>query len=843
MVLLRRRWVWGWLALPGLLLAMGLGLVLHRPDMLPWAGDLDIGRRALAPSSLILDANGRLLYELIDPHTGSHRPVTLEEIPLALRQAIIATEDASFYRNPGVDGWAILRALWTNLRGGEILSGASTITQQLARNLLMEAPERQERTWQRKLREAWLAYRLTRTLSKDEILALYLNETYFGNLAYGVEAAARTYFGKPVSQLDLAECALLAGLPQSPADYNPFTNLSAARARQGVVLELMAKAGYITAQQAALAKEEPLRFAAAPVVMEAPHFCLAVREEAAKLVGEETLRAGGLRIYTTLDLDLQHLAEEQVRLHLERLNTPQKGFPGHNVRNAAVVALDPRDGAVRALVGSPDYFDATISGAVNAALALRQPGSAVKPLTYAAAFERGFGPATMLADVRSSFLTREGTPYVPLNYDYRFHGPVLLRQALACSYNVVAVKLLDRIGLEALVEMARRLGITSWDNPERFGLALTLGGGEVSLWQLTGAYAAFANGGRRVAPYDIMRIEDGQGNILYQAEPRSQQVLDPRIAYLITDILADPQARIPAFGEGSALDLPFPAAVKTGTTTEWRDNWTVGYTSELVVGVWVGNADNQPMVRVSGVTGAAPIWNGIMRRAHRGAPAAFARPPGLVEIEVCALSGLLPTSACDHRQKELFLAENVPQEHCTLHRFVVVDALTGALADASCPAERRMARRVTFWPVEALAWAEEEGLPLPPKVDAGRLGLAAPVPSLEASPDGAGSAALRLVSPDPQSVFRLSAAIPAACQQIEVVASCPGELGLEEVTLWVDGQPWQRWSGPPYRVFWPLAPGEHVFWAEGQDAAGTRYRSATVSITVLAPAGEERSSP
>ncbi|HUV94205.1 MAG TPA: PBP1A family penicillin-binding protein [Anaerolineae bacterium] len=832
-----------WLLIGGLLvLASLLAVLICQPGvLLPLPSAVEIRDRTLAQSTLILDRNGRLLYEIVDPHAGAHRPLELDEIPLVLRQAIIATEDVSFYRNPGVDLRAIVRALWINLRSGRTVSGASTITQQLARNVLLGSQERYEKSWSRKVREAVLAYHMTRTMSKDEILALYLNETYFGNMAYGVEAAAQACFGKPASQLDLAECSMLAGLPQAPEAYNPLSNLTAARGRQSVVLDLMVKAGHVTREQAELARQEPLRFAANPFGIEAPHFCMMVRDELARRLGEETLRRGGLLVHTTLDLGLQHAAESHVKRHLARLNEQTDQSPGHNVQNAAVVVLDHRDGAILAMVGSPDYFDARISGAVNTALALRQPGSAIKPLTYAAAFARGYSPAAMMTDVRTSFLTREGTPYVPINYDYRFHGPVTLRRALACSYNVIAVKLLDEMGVQALVSTAHKLGITSLDEVERQGLALTLGGCEVRLIELTAAFGALANGGYRVDPRFIDYVEDAEGKVIYRSEARpSERVVDPRVSYLVTDVLSDDRARVPAFGEGSVLDMPFPAAVKTGTTTGWRDNWTLGYTTDLVTGVWVGNADNQSMTSISGVSGAAPIWHAVMSSAHSSAPRPFPRPPGLLEVVVCAESGQLPGPACTHRKKEIFLPENAPVDTCQMHRLVALDAATGEVAASDCPPERRVYRRLTYWPPEALLWAEEEGLPLPPSVaeahrvapqpidvqgDAGRGPLAA-------TDAETASSGLNLASPFPNSSYLIAPDIPSSFQRIEIAAVCAPELGLSDLSLWIDGQRWHTWHGPPYRVFWTLVPGSHTFRLEGVTSQRQTASSPLVHIRV-----------
>lgn len=830
-------------AVGGALLALALwvGVFLWRPSyalpLPPIEGEAGL---TATPSSLILDRQGRLIYEIISPHQGMHRPIPLNEVPLALQQAIIATEDVSFYRNPGLDLRGILRAIWINLRYRQVISGGSTITQQLARALFFSPEERAEQSLWRKVREAVFAYYLTRSLSKEEILARYLNGVYFGNMAYGVEAAARAYFGKPASQLDLAECALLAGLPQAPSAYNPFTNLEAAKARQKTVLDLMAKAGYITREEAELAHREPLHFASNPFPIEAPHFAMLIREQTAKLLGEGALERGGLRIHTTLDLDLQRQAEAHLRRHLAELNRVSAQSQGHNARNAAALVLDPRTGEVLAMVGSPDYFDASIDGALNAVFALRQPGSALKPFTYAAAFEMGYSPGTVLADVRAVFLTKEGTPYVPTNYDQRYHGPVSLREALASSYNVVAVKLLDGIGVERLPEMARRVGITSLNDADRLGLAMTLGGVEVSLWELTRAYAILAAGGRWVDPQTIAYIEDAQGQRLYTApEVPKRQVLDERIAYLITNILADRQARIPGFGEGSALELPFLAAVKTGTTSAWRDNWTVGYTRERVVGVWVGNADNSPMRNVSGVTGAAPIWNAIMRSAHPQPPAPFIEPQGLVHLTVCTESGLLPTSACPHTREEIFLPENAPRETCSMHRFITVDASTGTLAGPETPPERRLVRRITLWPDDLRPWAEENGVLSPWEKDALAERMPSPIERQEATDRLAQASVLRLTSPDPYSIFVLSEEIPKEAQKLEIAVLPSAAVRWRYVALHVNGIEWLRWEAPPYRALWPLQEGDYTFSAIGEDINGEMHSSLPVPIRVALPREEK----
>ncbi len=719
---------------------------------------------APAPSILITDRAGRTLYDAIDPNGGKQVAVPLADIPLACRQATVATEDSRFYQHPGVDLAGIARAAWQNWRTGKTVSGASTLTQQIARNLYMPEAERTERSLRRKLHEAWLAWRLERIYTKDELLALYLNTTYYGHFAIGIEAAAQSYFGVHARELDLAQCALLAGLPQAPSLYNPIEHLDAARTRQAVVLNLMLRQGNISTDQAEEARLERLAFASTPFPIEVPHFVMWVQSQLAGLLGEARVAAGGLRVTTTLDLDWQRQAEAIIRRRLAQLrpcaaasdaggDCDPDADPARRVDNAALVALDPATGAIRALVGSPDYFDERISGAVNGALALRQPGSAIKPLTYAIALDperarrAGRTPwtaATLIPDLRTSFLTAEGEPYVPQNYDRKYHGPVTVRTALANSYNIAAVRTLDAVGVDALVTLAADLGIPwtgSWkldaglsaqqawksnsggaDNLQPptsnlqpptsgFGLALTLGGGEVRLLDLTAVYAVFANGGARVEPYAISRVETLDGDVLWETSHRSTPpapratVLDPRVAFLISDILSDNAARAPAFGPGNMLEIGRPAAAKTGTTTDWRDNWTLGFTPDLAVGVWVGNADNAPMKDVSGITGAGPIWHDFMLAALRDTPIHdFTPPDGLVRVEVCADSGLLPLGAesrvsrgaAVQRSKEAEGAGSDASQHLSASAPLPVPARNGATSGLSpAPSQPRWIARTS----------------------------------------------------------------------------------------------------------------------------------------------------
>ncbi|RPI87368.1 MAG: PBP1A family penicillin-binding protein, partial [Chloroflexi bacterium] len=601
------------------------------------------------PSIRITDRNDRPLYEILPDGSGRHRYVGIESIPMELQLATVSTEDASFYTNPGLDLKGIIRAVWINLQGGETVSGGSTITQQVARNLLLSPEERFERSIRRKLRETILAWKITQEYSKDKILELYLNQMNYGAMAYGVEAASQTYFAKSVSDLDLAESALIAGLTQAPGLYNPYTDPEAAKKRQEVVLELMEKHGMIDAEQRVLAAAEKLIYTSTPYPIESPHFVMMVQSQLDAAIPEDVLRSTqGITVRTTLDLDWQRHAETIARRQLEALNNPPAGEVSHNVHNAALVALDPVSGEVFAMLGSPDYFNAAISGAVNMATSPVQPGSALKPLIYAAAFdpdrEEPWDPATMILDVRTAFSTHSGVPYVPVNYDTRHHGPVLARDALGSSLNIPAVTALNHVGLEEMIALSKELGITTLKNPREYDLSLALGGGAVELIELTAAYGAFANGGYQVTPTIILDVRDANGDTLYipQHHPRPK-VLDERVAWLITDILSDDRARATGFGLNSALKLDRPAAAKTGTTTDFHDNWTIGYTPDLVVGVWVGNASHEPMRDVSGITGAGPIWHQFMRTVLAGTQEqAFKRPEGLIQVEVCSLSGLLP---------------------------------------------------------------------------------------------------------------------------------------------------------------------------------------------------------
>lgn len=696
----------------------------------------------------ILDRNGNELYEIIDPQAGRRTYRSLDETSPYLLAATIATEDKEFYNHPGFDAWAIVRAFYQNYQGGDIVSGASTITQQLARNLLFTQEERNMRTYDRKIREAVLAAELTRVYSKDEILELYLNENFYGNRAYGVEAAAETYFNTTADKLTLGQAAFLAGLPQWPALYDIYTNREATLKRQEDVLVLMyemsQEKGCIFVSNtpqpicmdpvsAASAANElkNYNFPSPDIQMRHPHWVTYIQSLLEAQYDPQTIYRSGFTVHTTLDPGLQDAAQQIVKEQVDQL-------ADFHATDGALVAIRPSTGEILAMVGSADFYNEAISGQVNMAINPRQPGSSIKPITYLAAFEKGWTPATLIWDVPSEF-SPSGQPddpspkYVPVNYGGGYMGPVTVRTALANSLNIAAVKALDFIGIydnpdtpyqDGFLSMASRLGITTLTRPD-YGLSLTLGGGEVTLQELTGVYATLANNGVRVPPVAITRIEDHQGNVIYQHQPPApQQVLRPEHAYLISSILSDNQARTPGFGANSVLNLPFQAAVKTGTTNDFRDNWTLGYTPDIAVGVWVGNADYTPMQNTTGLTGAAPIWAAFMQHAIQqitgNSPTPFSRPGGIVEMAICEISGTLPSEWCLRQRTEIFAADQPPlPKEQDLWQKVEVDTWTELLASETCDefTEERFVLNVTEqWAKRWIrreaagqAWAESIG--------------------------------------------------------------------------------------------------------------------------------------
>jgi penicillin-binding protein 1C len=607
---------------------------------------------AFPQTTRIVDRHGVLLAEYAPQ--GQRVWVALRDIPPAVQHAAIATEDQTFYENDGVDTSAVARAALQNAQAGGTVSGASTITMQLVRLVAFDPAERYENTLERKMREAQLATEITERYTKAELLEAYLNIAYYGHNAYGIEAAAATYFGIPARRLNVAQGTLLAGLLQAPAHLDPLLNLPGARARQRIVLARMVDAGFLTAREAQLVTESPMQLVAeAPAPLgRAPYFVDYVRAQLPALIGPELAARGGFTVTTTLDLGLNERLADIAARHVAGLRG------AHDLTDAAVVALQPGTGEILAMVGGVDYGEAT-NGQVNVAIRPRQPGSAFKPITYATALENGWTAADVLWDIPTRYPPGDPNGYRPVNYDGRYRGPVRLRMALANSLNAAAVNLLADIGIDRVHSMATRFGLSLDPDPWRYGLSLTLGGAEVPLLDLTSAYATLANHGLRVPPLAIREIRPFAGGApMVQPPIPAIPVVSEQTAWLISDILSDNAARRGAFGAGNPLELSRPAAVKTGTTNDFRDNLTIGYTPYLAVGVWAGNKDGHPMRDVLGITGAAPIWHeameavfadaGLLAQLGGGQPAAdgFPPPAGIERRTVCELASLSVDGRC-----------------------------------------------------------------------------------------------------------------------------------------------------------------------------------------------------
>ncbi len=644
--------------------SLALGTYFWILKDLPSAEALTTQHQPLTTS--ILDRNGNVLYRIYDEENRTLVP--LKDISPYLREATIAIEDQNFYSHWGFSVRGISRAIQSNIKG-ENVQGGSTLTQQLVKNRLLS----NERTIRRKIRELILAIMVEQRYTKDQILEMYLNSVAYGGPTYGIEAASTTYFDKPAKDLTLGESALLAGLTAAPSAYTPFgPSPELAQFRQAEVLRRMVEDSYVSQQQADEARSETLAFRSDTTDIRAPHFVMYIRKLLADTYGEDIVQTGGLEVRTTLDLGLQDATQHEVTDEVARLNKLR-------IKNGAALVTNPQTGEILSMVGSVNYFDFANDGQVNVTLRPRQPGSSIKPLTYALAFERGMFPSSTIDDQAITFSTLGSPPYSPKNYDGRCHGRVTLREALGSSYNIPAVKLLAQVGISSLIDKAESMGITTWQDRSRFGLALTLGGGEVLMTDMAKAYGTFATGGYTVDLNPLLEVRNQQGEVLYRntcaldhTGCSRKRTLEQRVAFAITDVLKDNAARTPAFGPRSVLVIPNQeVAVKTGTTNNLRDNWTIGYTTDRLVAVWVGNNDNKPMSYVaSGVTGASPIWNRIIRLVLDDTqPHVFTPPEGLIKVAICSATGTLPCSGCPRVTDEWFTPGTQPLTACRSDQF------------------------------------------------------------------------------------------------------------------------------------------------------------------------------
>ncbi len=663
--------------------------------------------RDVAQSTKIFDRTGKnVLYEI---HGAEKRTlITLDQIPENLKWATISIEDKNFYEHGGFSLWAIFRTAVTNVLFDK-KAGGSTLTQQLIKNAVLT----NEKTYTRKIKELIMAYRVEKKFSKDEILQMYFNEIPYGSTAYGVEAASQRYFGKSVKDINLAEAAILAALPQAPSRYSPYgSNKDLLMKRQRLILDKMAEYGHITKKEAEQAKKVDIKFKKPSENITAPHFVMYIKEILADKYGEKMIEQGGLKIYTTLDLYKQKIAEKVIK---ERA---KKNEERYNASNAALVSIDPKTGQVLAMVGSRDYFNNDIDGQVNIATSLRQPGSSMKPLVYASLFAKGYTPNTILYDVVTNFSNNPNKPYEPHDYDNKERGPVTIRKALAGSLNIPAVKAIYLTGINDVLDLADKFGYTSLSDRSRFGLSLVLGGGEVKLLEHTNAYGVFAREGKFHPIVTILKIEDKDGKIIEEyKEKKGREVLDPKIARLVNNILSDNQARAYAFGEKNWLTLSSrPVAAKTGTTNDYRDAWTIGYTPSLVTGVWVGNNDNSPMKRgAAGGVVAAPIWHDYMDRVlgdtpieqfkepkieKTGKPVLDGQIKGNIKVKIDRASGLLAT---EYTPADYIEEKTYTEAHSILYYINKKNPLGPAPEDPSQDPQ------FNLWESRVLKWAKKQG--------------------------------------------------------------------------------------------------------------------------------------
>lgn len=644
-----------------------------------------------AVSTQIFDRNGVLLYEVFADE--NRIPIDLVDLPPHVYQATIAIEDKNFFRHFGFDLVGITRAVIGNLRG-ERLEGGSTITQQLVKNALLT----RERSLTRKVKEVILSMATEVLYTKEQILEMYLNYISYGGTSVGIEAAAQSYFGKHASELTLAEAALLAGLPQAPSYYSPFgSSPERATARQKQVLRRMVEDGYISQERADEAAAAVLTYSLKATDIKAPHFVFYVRDLLYEKYGTETVERGGLRVTTTLDFELQQAAQASLSAEITALERYQ-------VSNGAALIIKPNTGEILSMIGSRDYFNAQANGQVNVTLAERQPGSSIKPLMYATAFQsKLLNPGTILLDIPTCFSVPGQKPYCPKNYNGGFSGPVTVRAALGNSLNIPAVKGLKIIGLPTFIDQARKMGITTWNNPSQYGLSLTLGGGEVRMIDLAQAFGVLANQGVKVPLSPILKVEDYRGKVYEELKPAEREeqlialsqdtaqrtlgslerVMDRAPAYLTSHIMQDNQARQAAFGSRSQLVIPNQVvSVKTGTTNNLKDNWTVGFTPEYLVATWVGNNDNTPMnpYLVSGVTGAAPIFNDIMRFILQAKQPVWQEKPPDVASGIVCINGMPPGASNECPGKgnpELYWLESQPSATKLITQNIWIDPRTG----------------------------------------------------------------------------------------------------------------------------------------------------------------------
>ncbi len=758
----------------------------------------------------IYDRNGQLLYDVY--RQAKRTPISLDEVPNELKWATIAIEDKEFYSHPGFSLKGYLRAIYKIVFERK-LQGGSTLTQQLVKNALLTS----DRTLMRKYKELVLTLQIERKYSKDEILQMYLNEAPYGGPAWGVEAAAERFFNKSAKELNLVESAVLAGLPQRPTAYSPYRG-DVWQARTKDVLRRMREDGYITKEEEKKAAEQlgEVTFASPEGILEAPHFVMYVRNLLAERYGDEIVEGGGLKVTTTLDLDFHKTAQAIVSEELEKVEEL-------NITNGASVVIEPESGEILSMVGSKDYDSEEIDGKFNViGQGLRQPGSAIKPVTYVTGFKKGYTASTMIMDVRTVFPIKGQKDYIPVNYDGSYHGPLQVRYALGNSINVPAVKMSAMVGLESMLKTAEEMGISSLsptkENLQRLGLSTTLGGGEVKPIELAGAYLSFANGGLKQEPTAILKVEDKEGKVLYEHKNvTGKRVLSEGESFLISDILSDNSARTLTFGQSSRLVIPGrQVAVKTGTTNDMKDNWAVGWTPDILVLSWVGNNDNTSMKSVaSGISGATPIWQKTMIEAiNQYGYESFQMPENIVSAEVDAVSGYRAHDGFEART-EYFIKGTEPSGKDPIHVLLKVCPQTGQLATPPQIARGEYEEKQFFkfkeedpvswdgknrWQEAILAWVADQDDPqYNPPTEYCEVG---------------GTIDLGIESPIHQSTVGSKFTVELKIKSI---------YEIKEVKVYIDGEKKKTFTEKPYQMELELEDGTYTLKAEADDVEGNRF--------------------
>lgn len=778
-------------------------------------------------STKLYDRNGVLLYDLFDQERRT--PITIDKVPEYVRQATVATEDKDFYKHKGFDVLTIVRIPYNVLMRQRVVGG-STLTQQLVKNVFLT----NERSVIRKFKELVLSLQIERTFTKDQILEMYLNEAPYGGTAWGIGTAAEVYFNKPIQDVSLVEGAILAGLPQSPTRYSPTAGRTDEsgeflwKIRAKGVLRRMKEDGYLTdlAYDQALGDLEKVQFSSGNTGMKAPHFVMYVKDVLSNLFGEELIETAGFKVTTSLDLELQDKAQKIVFDEIEKVKDV-------NITNGSVMVVNPKTGEIIAMVGSKDYNSKDIDGQFNVAVTgLRQPGSSIKPVTYLALLRRGYTPASVLADVPTTFVEMANQkPYEPKNYDGKFRGPVNLRNSLGSSLNIPAVKALAIVGVDNFLTLSHQMGFPtlapSAQNQRRFGLAVTLGGAEVHLIDTVTAYSAFANGGVKVEPVSVLKVEDRNGRIVYEEKyVKGAQVISEEEAFLINSILSDNSARSIAFGTRSLLNINPNIAVKTGTTNDQRDNWAVGWSQEVMVGAWVGNNDNSPMKRVaSGVSGATPIWRNVMLAALESkkftAPA-WKKPEGIEEVEVDQVSGY-PAHDDFPKRTEFVIKGTLPALPDLVHQKMKV-----------CKGENKKATDAKiaagdFEEKEFIVMQEEDPVTKDGTnrwqqgIDAWIAGQTDPKfkPPTEFCGDQS-EVFVSLRKPENERKYD--------GEEIEVEIVADAGDGIEKLELWVDGSLRETITSREYKGTVKLSAGQHELYAKAKSKSGKENKTGTVKI-------------